>query len=299
MKPGFALTRQRNGWRVTGTLIGCFSALVLFNITQNEDIYFAVLVVTCILAYSLVQLNFMMAAIFNTIYVLLAFHFMSPGSNFVIGERLFDTAIGSILAILCSYILPWWEHSFMGSLAQATKSANQKYLKAGLHYAALTRAQRDSAGLSPSAKAELDAEQREADVAWRLTRKAAHIAFGNFASAFYRMMDEPIKRQKNVPELNNLLIQNHVLGSQISSAVPILASLPAVPDGIQKSLEAIDALLDNQEADPPASIETEGELAALAYPIRQMVKAAQLIRQEMRGLATPVPVRRIGRTRPA
>ena len=42
--------------------------------------------------------------------------------------------------------------------------------------------------------------------------------------------------------------------------------------------------LDDQEASPPASIETEGDLATLAYPLRQMVKAAGLIRQDMRGL---------------
>ena len=31
MKPGFALTRQRNGWRLMGTLLGCICALLLFN----------------------------------------------------------------------------------------------------------------------------------------------------------------------------------------------------------------------------------------------------------------------------
>src|SRR3546814_1147550 len=87
------------------------------------------------------------------------------------------------------------------------------------------------------------------------------IAFGNFASAFYRMMDEPVKRQNNVPELNNLLIQNHVLASQITSAMPILAGLDRVPEGIQNSLDAVSLYLDGKDADPPASIETEGELA--------------------------------------
>src|SRR5690606_15184384 len=52
MKPGFALTRQRNGWRLAGTLIGCILALALFNVTQNGDIYLAVLVVCCVLGYS-------------------------------------------------------------------------------------------------------------------------------------------------------------------------------------------------------------------------------------------------------
>ncbi len=312
MKPGFALTRQRNGWRLTGTLIGCGLALLLFNITHSSDVYLAVLVVTCVLGYSLIQVNYMAAAIFNTLFVLLVFHFLSPTTNAVIGERLADTFIGCGLALLCSYILPWWEHSFMGSLARAARKSNQVFLKAGLNYAGLTRAQAaahaartqtalgvqaadghaagpaidlaDADAAAPASIEELDAKQHEAEVRWRVARKNMHIAFGNFAAAFYRMMDEPIKRQNNVPELNNLLIQNHVLASQITSAVPILASLDHVPEGIRKSLEAIELYLDDKDADPPASIETEGELAALAYPLRQMVKAAQLIRQEMRGL---------------
>ncbi len=274
MKPGFALTRQRNGKRLAGTLIGCCLALVLFNVTDNLDIYLLVLVVTSILGYSLIQLNYMISGIFNTLFVLLVFHFLSPGSNFVIGERLMDTFIGCMLALLCSYILPWWEYNFMASLAAAAKKANHEFLKTGLQYADLSRE-----------KTTLDPELHEADMRWRVARKNAYIAFSNFASAFYRMMDEPIRRQHHVPELNHLLIQNHVLASQISAAVPILATLPTVPEGIAKSLDAIELYMQDQDADPPVSIETEGELAALAYPMRQMVKAAQLIRQEMRGLA--------------
>src|SRR3546814_1411786 len=57
-------------------------------------------------------------------------------------------------------------------------------------------------------------------------------------------------------------------------------------DLIQNSLDAVSLYLDGKDADPPASIETEGELAALAYPLRQMVKAAQLIRQEKIGRAS-------------
>lgn len=302
MKPGFALTRQRNGWRLVGTLIGCALALVLFNVTHSPDVYLAVLVVTCVLGYSLIQVNFMAAAIFNTLFVLLVFHFLSPTTNAVIGERLVDTFIGCGLALLCSYILPWWEHGFMASLARAARKSNQAFLKTGLRYAELTRAQAaahaarnsqpqretqgDGATVEPAAIEGLDTQQHEAEVRWRVARKNMHIAFGNFAAAFYRMMDEPIKRQNNVPELNNLLIQNHVLASQITSAIPILAGLDHVPEGIRKSLEAVELYLDDKDADPPASIETEGELAALAYPLRQMVKAAQLIRQEMRGLET-------------
>jgi len=284
MKPGFAATRQRNGWRLSGTLLGCGLAFALFSLTKNLEVYFAVLVAACVLGNSLVQTNYMAAALFNTIFVLLGFHFLSPGDHFVIGERLLDTVIGCGLALLCSYILPWWEHSFMTPLALAARAANRDYLQKGLRYADLSRAQRDAKDLPPAEQIKLDADTNEALVDWRVARKNVDIAFSNFASAFYRMMDEPSSRQKNVPELNNLLIQNHILASQISAAIPVLASLPAVPEGIEKTLRATEILLQGDAADPPASIETEGELATLAYPLRQMAKAAQLVRHEMRGL---------------
>ncbi|NYT62127.1 FUSC family protein [Alcaligenaceae bacterium] len=285
MKPGFALTRQRNGWRLAGTLIGCAIALVLFNVTHSPNIYLIVLVAASVLGYSLIQLNYMIAAVFNTVFVLLVFHFLSPATNIAIGERLIDTFIGCGIALMCSYILPWWEHNYMGSLASAVKKANRELLNTGLHYAALTRELAGARDAGASHNATLDADQHEAEMRWRLARKNVYVAFSNYTSAFYRMMDEPIKRQKNVPELNNLMIQYHVLASQISAAIPILASLQTVPEGIQKSLDAVGAYLDDRDANPPLSIETEGELATLAYPLRQMVKAAQLIRQEMRGVA--------------
>ena len=108
MKPGFALTRQRNGWRLTGTVIGCVCALLLFNLTDSPEILFAVLLAACIMGNSLVQLNYMASAIFNTLFVVLVFHFVSPGtvSMSVIGERAIDTLIGCALALVCSYILP-------------------------------------------------------------------------------------------------------------------------------------------------------------------------------------------------
>jgi len=281
MRPGFALTRQRNNLRLIGTGLGSLLALIVLHLTSNPDVMFGILVVSCILGYSMVVTRFMAAAAFNTLTVVLAFQIMSPSSSFIIGERLIDTLIGCLLAAVCSYILPWWEANFMGSLARALLRANQRFLHAGLRYAKAERALQSSAGEDTLA---LQSERNEAEVAWRLGRKNVHIAFSNFAAAFYRMSNEPVRQQRKVPELNHLLIQNHVLAQQISAAVPQLAQLREIPPGIQLALNTIDTLLAGHEADTGISLETEGELAALAYPLRQMLKAAQLIRQEMRAL---------------
>jgi uncharacterized membrane protein YccC len=310
MKPGFALTRQRNGWRLGGTLIGCICALLLFNLTDRPEILFAVLLGACIMGNSLVQLNYMASAIFNTLFVVLVFHFVSPGtvSMSVIGERAIDTLLGCALALICSYILPWWEARYLKPLAAAATRANREYLLAGLRYVEAMQTHAGSAtsagvnagttaGTNTATAAAANATTNaataviDADLAWRLARKNVHIAFSNFAEAFYRMMSEPKSHQLSVPELNNLLIQNHVLASQITAAIPILAALPKTPEAVQLALNGMVDLLDEKRPQIattlPTQFDTSGEQAALAYPLKQMLKASHMIRQELQALADP------------
>ncbi|WP_413789861.1 FUSC family membrane protein [Bordetella pertussis] len=303
-RAGFALTRQRNGWRLMGTLVGCILALILFTLTNNPTILFAVLLGACIMGNSLVQLNYMASAIFNTLFVVLVFHFVAPGtvSLEVIGEQAMDTALGCALALICSYVLPWWEARYMKPLARAASRANREYLRAGLRY---IEAMRQPAPGGAAARRRARKRPRPASaptptptwpglawpgLAWRLGRKNVHIAFSNFAEAFYRMMSEPTQHQVSVPEFNNLLVQNHILASQITAVVPILVGLPHTPPAVQQALDAMMDLLDPARKPPaalPAQFDTEGEQAALAYPLKQMLRACVMIRQELAGVADP------------
>ncbi|ALM86606.1 FUSC family protein [Bordetella sp. N] len=296
MKPGFALTRQRNGWRLMGTLLGCLLAAVLLNLTDKPAILFGALLVACIMGNSLVLLNYMGSAVFNTLFVVLVFHFVSPGtvSMEVIGERALDTLIGCGVALLCSYAFPWWESRYMAPLARAAINANRDYLSAGLRYAeVMRRKQMAKAAQAPVTAALVQGPQpdvppqpdeEDADLNWRLARKNVHISFSNFAEAFYRMISEPRSRQQFVPELNNLLIQNHILASQTTAAVPTLSTLAEEPPAsVQDTLQDIVIMLD--PARPPVpplpeQLDNQGDLAALAYPLKLMVKAGQMIRQE-------------------
>jgi len=294
MKPGFALTRQRNLWRLMGTLLGCLLALTLFAVTTKPAILLAVLLFACIMGNSLVLLNYMSSAIFNTLYVVLAFHFVAPAtlSLDVVSERALDTMLGCALALVCSYVLPWWEARYMKPLAQAATRANREYLDAGLRYMRAVRGNAGTASNGQAGAANQSAEVVDADVAWRLARKNVHIAFSNYSEAFYRMMSEPQSHQVNVPEFNNLLIQNHVLASQITAAIPLLADLPQLPDAMNAVLENILHLLDEDRPAPapatvPSLTDAESDLAALIYPLKQMLRAGTLIRQELIGLSEP------------
>lgn len=287
MKPGFALTRQRNGWRLMGTLIGCILAILIFQVTDRPAILFSVLLLACIMGNSLLQLNYMGSAIFNTLFVVMVFHFVAPGtvSMAMIGERALDTALGCAIALVCSYVLPWWEARYMKPLARAATNANREYLRTGLRYARAMQAA--SAGLAPT---EETPSPEDADLAWRLARKNVHIAFSNYAEAFYRMMSEPRSHQMNVPEFNNLLIQNHIMASQTTAAIPLLAGLQQTPEPIRQALKGMVELLDDKSPAPtglPTQFDTTGDMAALAYPLKQMLRAATQIRQEMAAVDDP------------
>lgn len=314
MKPGFALTRQRNGWRLAGTLIGCVLALAIFNRFDSPYALVGLLVLSGVLWYALLQVHFMLAATANTVFVLLAFHFVGQEQTFVIGERVVDTLLASGIALLCShYVLPWWESNFMGSLAAALQRANLRFLRSGLRYAELSRrlhaATADAGAASTGTEtgapftsadgsmkngiSELRAAQHDAEMQWRVDRKNMHIAFSNFAGAFYRMMAEPVKRQRNVKSLNALMMQHHTLASHVSATVPLLAEMDAVPPGVARALQEIESRLAGEPADlvgadpagatgnVSAAVDVGDTVSAddarLTYPLRQMQSAAVFI----------------------
>ena len=82
-----------------------------------------------------------------------------------------------------------------------------------------------TASKGASAAATVAATALDRDFRYRLARKNVHIAFANLAQAFQRMMLEPKAQQRYVAELNDLLVQSHVLASQITAAAPLLQSL--------------------------------------------------------------------------
>jgi len=272
MKPGFALTRQRNGWRLLGTLIGCGLAFGILYTTQHETWLFAIMVLSTIIGGSLLQMNYLVASAFNTNAVLLAFNFLDPGATTIIADRALDTFLGSVIAFACSYVLPWWEAQFMPSLMRAAISANREYLRA-----ALAQIQTHEANASAH-------EVKRADFNLRLARKNVHVALANFAEAFYRMMLEPKSRQWHVIELNNIVMQNHMLSAQISAVTTVLLSLPAPPAASTEFLNALlPQLLPAPELPTPPVPKSllDGTLPDLTYPLKQLQRSITLINEEI------------------
>jgi uncharacterized membrane protein YccC len=276
MKPGFALTRQRNGFRLLGTLLGCALAFAALYSVHDETLLFVLMVLLTIVGASMIQFNYMAASTLNTTAVLLAFHFIDPGSSTIIADRALDTFVGSVICFACSYFLPWWESQFMPSLARAAVMANRSYLQSGLQYLEA----RSIAASDPGSPV-----VGEADLNWRLARKNVHVAFSNFASAFYRMILEPESRQKHVAEFNNLLIQSHMLASQIAAVMTTLLSMQHPPASVIAHLSGLLAVVgslskDDKLAPLPQEI-LEHQYPELTYPMKQLQRSVNLAHQEL------------------
>jgi hypothetical protein len=134
-------------------------------------------------------------------------------------------------------------------------------------------------GSGASAAATVVATALDRDFRYRLARKNVHIAFANLGQAFQRMMLEPKAHQKFVAELNDLLIQSHVLASQITAAAPLLQSLPGAGgftiEPVHRTLDTVrDNLTQAQGGAPPRENQQE-QIRQLTRELDAMVVAAE------------------------
>ncbi|HCP77656.1 MAG: hypothetical protein CML16_06110 [Pusillimonas sp.] len=266
MKPGFALTQQRNGWRLGGTLIGCCVALLLFHVIHDSAWYLAILFLFGVLGYAFVQLNYLVSALCNTVLVLTAFHLLSPGGEIVVGARFLDTLLGCAVALLCSYILPTWEARFLPGLANELKAANIRLLEAAK---SLAEAPQAAAG--------------QARKAWSTAQQGVYVALSRFSASYYRMMSEPVRHQLQPAVFNHLMIENHALAMQVMHVASILRSQPEVDPHISDALGQARRLLEARATASP--LQDEHSLATVddvSNPgLQQLTQAARKIGYDM------------------
>jgi len=236
LKPGFSLTRQRNTQRMIGTVLGCAATVALILTVKSPHLLMAVMFACMLMSYSLVLFNYTASVAFTSSWVLLLLHLLAPGGIRIVGERAIDTFVGSALAVAASYLFPYWEYRVMGKLVQDMIASTGRYFDAVC-----------APGLMPKNPATLKDGDLDRDYRYRLTRRNVHIAFANLGNAFQRMMMEPKAQQRFVPELNELLVQSHVLASQITAAAPLMTALatPANETLLQPLQRAFGVVRDN------------------------------------------------------
>jgi len=197
LKPAYSLTKQKNADRLLGTVAGGIIGLLLLYFVEDKTVLFLCILFFMLGTYTFKTLNYIVMVVFLTPYVLILFHFLGLGALDVAGERLLDTAIGSVLAFLASYFLfPQWEsENLRGYMADVLK-ANIEYLgKLKIIFSG----------------------NKISSIDYKLMRKELFVSTANLAGALHRTLSEPKSKQGHVREIYEFVVLNNVLSSNIAS----------------------------------------------------------------------------------
>lgn len=209
IKPAFSLAKQRNVQRIIGTLIGGGIGVIILLLVHDKTVLFILLVIGMIGTYSFMRINYLAMVLFTTPYVLILFSFLGTQFKVVAGERILDTLIGCAIAFAASYFLfPAWESQGLKTFMQSMVKANALYLQ---------RLVQALAGQKPSM------------LEYKLARKEVYLASANLSAAFQRMLSEPKSKQGETKQVQQFVVLNHVLFSNIATlATSLLTKEPQV-----------------------------------------------------------------------
>ncbi len=206
LKPAYSLTRQRNIERISGTLIGGAIGFGILMLPLPVHLLFAIMVVLMIGTYSFIRIQYLVSVICMTPFLLILFHFLGVEFIGLLQERLIDTAIGCIIALLAGYLLfPDWESQGLKNYLHEMLKANAIYMQKLLE------------GLSG---------KNVPVTEYKLARKEVYISSANLSAAFQRMLSEPKNTQKNKNEIHQFVVLNHSLFSNIATIAAILLQKP-------------------------------------------------------------------------
>ncbi len=198
MKPAFSITKQRNWYRIAGTFVGAVSGFLFLYFIKDGTALFILMMLAMVLAYTFIKINYFVASVSITVYVLLWFNILNPAHIAeVLQDRVIDTFIGSVIAyLISSYVLPVWEHSQINQYIREALITNRKYF--------------DIVAASFAGKL-LDISQM------KILRKDAIIALANLSDNFQKMLSEPKRRQPKIEEYHQFVATSHMLTSYIAS----------------------------------------------------------------------------------
>lgn len=196
-KPGFSLAKERNYQRLIGTVIGAFIGMGVLTYIPDKNTLFVILLICMIGCYSFQRKNYVVSVLFMTPYILILFDFLGMGGLSIAKERIYDTLIGSGIALIASYSLfPNWEHEKLKEALIDTLNANMKYFE----------------------QVSLFYTQNISDLTnYKVARKEVYVTSANLASLFQRMFSEPKSKQLLMKELHQFTALSHLLSSYIAT----------------------------------------------------------------------------------
>jgi uncharacterized membrane protein YccC len=177
-----------------------------------------------LMAYSLLRINYLGFVIFLTVYIVITFHFLHPVEfGNLIGERLLDTFIGSVIAAIAArFIFPVWEHENIKAAMEEAIETNRAYFLAA--WDQLTSNTVD-------------------EIEYTKARSDAIVSLTNLSDNFQQMLVEP-GQGKTSSHIHQFVIASHALTSRIAALSPGLKNIQEESSHSEKKM-ILDALDDS------------------------------------------------------
>ena len=227
VKPVYNVTRRRNIQRVLGTLAGVLAASIVLFLVSDTTVLLGLLIICMLMAYSLLRINYLGFVIFLTVYIVITFHFLNPVEyEHLIGERLIDTFIGSVIAAIAArFIFPVWEHESINGAMKEAIETNKAYFLAAWN--------------------QLTGESVD-DSEYNKARSDAIVSLTNLSDNFQQMLVEP-GQGKTSTHIHQFVIASHALTSRIAALSTIVRKKPDESWHHEKQmiLDALDGSLTN------------------------------------------------------
>lgn len=249
LRPSYGLTKDRSIKRIIGTLIGSVVAVALVYLTNSTTMYGIMAIISLVLAFSMIQKNYVGGAAFITINVVLIYALLQPNPLDVIQFRIIDTIIGAGLAFIGNLLLfPSWEYKEINSTISNALHANINFLHEVVRFY----------------------HHPEELKSYKLKRKAAFLQTGNLNGAFQRMLQEPKSKQKNVEEIYEYTVLNYTFLSALVSLGSYIRSnghvekynfVQTYAAAITQNIKATIALLNKEAYTEDISLEENREIA--------------------------------------
>ncbi|MEO8711016.1 MAG: FUSC family membrane protein [Parafilimonas sp.] len=206
LKPAYSISRTRNAQRLLGTVTGVVTAFIFLYFVTNSTLAFFVMLVTMIVAYSLLSINYYISSTCITIFVLISIHLLNS-SNFtsIIKDRMIDTAAGCVIAFLISlFVLPFWQYEQIGELIKKALIANRNYF---------------NVVCIPLTKKNAD------ETIYSSTRKDVFVALANLSDSFQKMLSEPKRVKEKTSYYQQFVASNQMLVAQIATLSSFIKNL--------------------------------------------------------------------------
>jgi uncharacterized membrane protein YccC len=227
LKPAYSLSRKRNVSRVAGTLLGVVIVSLILFVTSNISFLLVIMMVSMLLGYSLLRIQYFGFVVFLTIFVILSFYFLNPsGFQPMILERLIDTVIGSVIAFFASrFIFPVWGHEEITDSMLRMLEANRQYFT----------------------QAWIAVKSRRTETpAYAHARQDAIVSLTNLSDNFQRMLSEPQQNGK-ASAIHQFVIANHMITGHIAALSTEKIVQPAEKTDMEEIAKTISAELQSAE----------------------------------------------------